>query len=60
MSEFNQSEYVREYIKSNYKRFTINIRPELFENFRQKCSDNGTTPTTAIKQFIAEYTATDK
>ena len=33
----------------------IDLRPEVLEEFKKACADNGTTPTTEIKKFIAAY-----
>lgn len=35
--------------------FELKIFAEVLEEFKKACADNGTTPTTEIKKFIAEY-----
>ena len=42
-------------LRKNYVRFSLDLKPEVLEQFRQVCSGNGTTPTTEIKRFIAAY-----
>lgn len=43
------------HIRANYVRFPLDLKPELLEKFKQKCKENGTTPTTEIKRFIDGY-----
>ena len=45
----------QKHIRSHYVRFPLDLRPEVLEEFRQACARNGTSPTTEIKKFIAEY-----
>lgn len=45
----------KKHLRSHYVRFPLDLRPEELEEFRRCCRDNGTTPTTAIKKFIASY-----
>lgn len=42
-------------LRKNYVRFPLDLKPEVLEEFRRICKENGTTPTTEIKRFIAEY-----
>jgi len=44
-------------LRKNYVRFPLDLRPEILDAFRTACKANGTTPTTEIKKFIAEYIA---
>ena len=54
MKEKNYSAQ-QKHLRAHYVRFTIDFRPEMLEKFREVCANNGTTPTTEIKKFIAEY-----
>lgn len=42
-------------LRKNYVRFPLDLKPDVLEEFKRICSENGTTPTTEIKRFIAEY-----
>jgi len=42
-------------LRKNYVRFSLDLRPEILEVFRDTCRRNGTTPTTEIKKFISQY-----
>ncbi len=44
-------------LRKNYVRFPLDLKPDVLEQFRQVCKENGTTPTTEIKRFIVEYCA---
>ena len=44
-------------LRKNYVRFPLDLKPDILEAFRTACRANGTTPTTEIKRFIAEYTS---
>lgn len=46
-----------EHLRKNYVRFPLDLKPEVLERFRTVCAAKGTTPTTEIKRFIAEYCA---
>jgi hypothetical protein len=46
------------HIRKNYARFPLDLRPETLEEFKKVCKENGTTPTTEIKKFIASYCET--
>ena len=48
------------HLRENYVQFKISVRPEILEEFKRKCKDNGTTPTTEIKRFIAGYCGGDE
>ena len=54
MSESKYSSQIKN-LRKNYVRFSLDFKPEMLETFKQKCKENGTTPTTEIKRFIAEY-----
>lgn len=45
-------------LRKNYVRFPLDLKPDVLEEFKEKCKANGTTPTTQIKKFIAEYCKT--
>ena len=42
-------------LRKNYVRFPLDLKPDVLERFRRVCAENGTTPTTEIKKFIAQY-----
>ena len=42
-------------LRKNYVRFPLDLKPDVLEEFRRVCTENGTTPTTEIKRFISEY-----
>ena len=42
-------------LRKNYVRFPLDLKPDVLERFRRVCAANGTTPTTEIKKFIAQY-----
>ena len=42
-------------LRTNYVRFPLDLKPDVLEAFRAACKARGTTPTTEIKRFIAEY-----
>lgn len=45
----------KKHIRTHYVRFPLDLRPEVLETFKKLCKENGTTPTTEIKKFIASY-----
>lgn len=47
-------------LRKNYIRFPLDLKPDVLAAFKDACAANGTTPTTEIKKFIAEYIATQK
>ena len=51
----NEKDYSaqKKHIRTHYARFPLDLRPEVLEEFKKACADNGTTPTTEIKKFIA-------
>lgn len=51
MSDSKQAQYIRK----NYARFPLDLKPEVLAEFKEKCKANNTTPTTEIKKFIADY-----
>lgn len=52
-----ESKYARQaaYNRKTYVRFPLDLKPEMLEAFRAACAANGTTATTEIKKFIADY-----
>ena len=52
-----ESKYARQaaYNRKTYVRFPLDLRPDVLEAFRAACAANGTTATTEIKKFIADY-----
>ena len=52
-----ESKYARQaaYNRKTYVRFPLDLKPDVLEAFRAACEKNGITPTTQIKQFIAQY-----
>ncbi len=52
-----ESKYARQaaYNRKTYVRFPLDLKPDVLEAFRAACAANGTTATTEIKKFIAEY-----
>ena len=55
MSEQAKSAAAQKYIRKNYVRFPLDLKPDVLEKLREVCAKNGTTPTTEIKRFINEY-----
>ena len=53
----SKSEIQQAYMRKNYVRFPLDLRPEVLEAFRAACEKNRTKPTTEIKKFIARYCA---
>lgn len=53
MSEQAKSASAQKYIRKNYVRFPLDLKPEVLEKLREVCEKNGTTPTTEIKRFMA-------
>ena len=45
----------QKYNRKTYVRFPLDLKPDTLERFKLKCMERGTTPTTEIKRFIAEY-----
>ena len=43
------------YNKKNFVPFHIDFKPEVLNEFREKCKENGTTATTEIKKFVNDY-----
>jgi len=44
-------------LRTNYVRFPLDLKPDVLDRFKAVCEERGTTPTTEIKRFIAEYCA---
>lgn len=57
MPEKSKYEAQIQNLRKNYVRFPLDLKPDVLEAFRAACSENGTTPTTEIKKFIARYVA---
>lgn len=51
----SRSKRQQAYMRKNYVRFPLDLRPEVLAAFRAICEANGTTPTAEIKKFIAQY-----
>ena len=47
------------YLRKNYVRFPLDLRPEILEKFKAKCAELGTTPTAEIKKFINAFIQED-
>lgn len=45
----------QKYNRKNYVRFPLDLKPDVLNAFRAACAANGTTATTEIKKFIANY-----
>jgi hypothetical protein len=43
------------HMAENYAQFAFRLRPPELQDFKAKCQRLGTTPTTEIKKFIAEF-----
>lgn len=48
----------QKYNRKTYVRFPLDLKPDVLEQFKHICATQGTTPTTEIKRFIAEYCET--
>ncbi len=53
----SESKYTaqQKYNRKTYVRFPLDLKPEVLDEFKAKCKENGTKPTTEIKRFIAKY-----
>lgn len=47
----------QKHLRSHYVRFGMDFKPEVLEQFKALCAQNGTTPTTEIKKFVNSYIA---
>ncbi len=45
----------KKHLRTHYVRFSLDLRPEVLEEFKAICARRGTTPTTEIKKFIDSY-----
>lgn len=54
MSESKYAPQIKN-LRTKYVRFPLDLKPDVLEAFKAKCSENGTTPTTEIKAFIKRY-----
>jgi len=43
------------HIESKYTQFKINMKPEIMKQFKAKCAELETTPTTEVKKFIESF-----
>ena len=43
------------HIRKSYVRLAVDLRPEIFDEFKEACEKAGTTRTTEIKKFIEEF-----
>lgn len=61
MEEMEKTEQKAKYasqiksLRKNYVRFSLDLKPDMLEDFRKACDINGTKPTTEIKRFIRQY-----
>lgn len=55
MSDQKKNSSQIKHLRSKYVRFSLDFKPEVLNAFKEKCAANGTTPTTEIKKFVAEY-----
>lgn len=42
------------YNRKNYVRFPLDLKPDVLEEFRRVCADNGTNPTAEIKNSLPD------
>ena len=45
----------QKHLRTKYVCFPLDLKPDILDKFKDKCKQNGTTPTTEIKKFINEY-----
>lgn len=57
MDEKSKYAAQQRYNRKTYVRFPLDLKPEVLDEFKRICAENGTTPTTEIKKFIAAYCA---
>lgn len=50
-----KSAATQKYIRKNYVRFPLDLKPDVLDKFKAICAEKGTTPTTEIKRFINDY-----
>lgn len=43
------------HLRSNYKKFHIDFKFDVFNKFQDICKRNNTTPTTEIRKFVDNY-----
>lgn len=60
MSEKDKYYAQKQYAKRNLVKIGIDVKPEIRENFKQACSNNSTTPTKVLKDFITKYIEKNK
>lgn len=42
-------------LRKNYVRLGLDFKPDVLNEFKRLCAENGSTATTEIKRFVAEY-----
>ena len=55
MEEKSKYAAQQRYNRKNYVRFPLDLKPDVLEEFRRVCAENGTNPTAEIKKFTAGY-----
>lgn len=45
----------KKYAKNNLVKLGIDVKPEVREQFKKACKENGTKPTKVLKEFIDNY-----
>lgn len=53
--EESKSSRQQAYMRKNYVRFPLDLKPDILAAFRAACEKNKTSPTAEIKKFIAAY-----
>lgn len=48
------------HLRTHYVRLSLDFKPEILAEYRAACKKNGTTATTEIKQFVAQYIEANK
>lgn len=52
--------YQIKHLKNNYKKFHIDFKIDMYDEFLKICKKNQTTPTTEIKKFVEKYIEENK
>ena len=60
MEKTSKSARQQAYMRKTYIRFPLDLKPDILAAFRAACAANGTTATTEIKKFIADYIEQNK
>jgi len=50
----------QKHLREKYVRFSLDLKPNVLEAFRNACEHCGTKPTTEIKKFINQYIEDNK